>query len=59
MGKNSFKSFEELECWKACTEVRRFIIKLVKKYPKEEIIIKSRKIGKRAYSLILENSAMI
>ena len=32
----SFKSFEDLECWKACTEVRRFITELVKKYPKEE-----------------------
>jgi len=36
MGKDSFRSFEDLECWKACTEVRRFITKLVKKYPKEE-----------------------
>lgn len=34
--KDSFKSFEELECWKACTEVRRFITTLVKKFPKEE-----------------------
>ena len=34
--KESFKSFEDLECWKACTEVRRFITELVKKYPKEE-----------------------
>ena len=32
----SFRSFEDLECWKACTEVRRFITELVKKYPKEE-----------------------
>jgi len=36
MSRNSFKSFEELECWKACTDVRRFISELVKKYPKEE-----------------------
>ena len=36
MGKESFRSFEDLECWKACTEVRRFITKLVKKYPKDE-----------------------
>jgi len=35
-GKESFKSFEELDCWKACTEVRRFITALVRKYPKEE-----------------------
>ena len=32
----SFKSFEDLECWKACRAVRRFITELVKKYPKEE-----------------------
>ncbi|PXF56175.1 MAG: four helix bundle protein [Deltaproteobacteria bacterium] len=36
MSKKSFKSFEDLECWKACTEVRRFITELVKKYPKDE-----------------------
>jgi four helix bundle protein len=34
--KKGFRSFEELECWKACTEVRRFITELVKSYPKEE-----------------------
>jgi four helix bundle protein len=34
--KESFKSFEELECWKACTEVRRYIAELVKKYSKDE-----------------------
>ena len=34
--KESFKSFEELECWKACREVRRFIYQLVKKFPSEE-----------------------
>jgi len=36
MSKGSFKSFEDLECWQACTEVRRFITALVKQYPKEE-----------------------
>jgi len=36
MTRESFKSFEDLECWKACTEVRRFISELVKKYPKDE-----------------------
>jgi len=36
MSKDSFKSFESLECWKACTEVRRFISELIKKYPREE-----------------------
>ena len=34
--KESFRTFEDLECWRACTEVRRFITELVKKYPKEE-----------------------
>jgi four helix bundle protein len=34
--KESYKSFEELDCWKACTDVRRFITELLKSYPKEE-----------------------
>jgi len=34
--KESFKSFEELDCWKACTEVRRFITALLRKYPTDE-----------------------
>lgn len=32
----NFKSFEELQCWQACRDVRIFIHDLVKKYPKEE-----------------------
>lgn len=36
MSGQSLKTFEELDCWKACTEVRRFITQLVKKYPREE-----------------------
>ena len=35
--KKSFRSFEDLECWKACREVRRFIYNLLKKFPKEEL----------------------
>jgi four helix bundle protein len=34
--KESFRSFEELECWKACRKVRLFISKLIKTYPKDE-----------------------
>jgi four helix bundle protein len=34
--KRSFKSFEELDCWKACRKVRQFIFRLVKGYPKDE-----------------------
>ncbi len=30
------KSFEDLECWKAATEVRRLVMQLIKKFPKEE-----------------------
>jgi len=46
----SFKSFEELECWKACRDVRRFIIELVKRYPKEEkfTIVDDMKLEKTA-----------
>ena len=36
MGENSYKSFEDLQCWQACREVRVFITELVKSYPKEE-----------------------
>lgn len=32
----SLTTFEDLECWQAATEVRRFIMKLVKKFPPEE-----------------------
>ena len=30
------RSFEDLECWKACTEFRRFIRILIKKLPIDE-----------------------
>lgn len=30
------KSFEDLECWKACTELRRLIRELIKKFPADE-----------------------
>ncbi len=32
----TINSFEELECWKACKEVRIFVMKLIKKFPPEE-----------------------
>ncbi len=32
----SLKSFEVLDCWNACRDVRRYVAKLVKKYPAEE-----------------------
>lgn len=33
---SGIRSFEDLECWKAGREFRRFISVLVKKFPKEE-----------------------
>jgi len=30
------RSFEDLECWKACTDFRRFIRGIIKKLPPEE-----------------------
>jgi len=30
------RTFEDLECWKAARELRRFVSLLVKKFPKEE-----------------------
>ena len=32
----SLKSFEELECWRACTEVRRYVMNVIKKFPSHE-----------------------
>ena len=34
--KQQIKSFEDLECWKACLEVRRFVSSLIKKFPSSE-----------------------
>ncbi len=36
MKKNKITSFEELECWKACRDVRIYIMELIKKFPREE-----------------------
>jgi len=34
--KCSFKSFEDLDCWKACRELRQYIILILQSYPKDE-----------------------
>jgi four helix bundle protein len=34
--KNEIRSFEDLECWKACVEVRRFVSLIIKKFPASE-----------------------
>ncbi len=36
MSQKNFRNFEDLECWKACTEVRKYVTELVKNYPNEE-----------------------
>lgn len=34
--KKKIVSFEDLECWKACREVRKFVTQIIKKFPPEE-----------------------
>lgn len=34
--KESLRTFEDLECWKAATEVRRIVMNVVKKFPPHE-----------------------
>ena len=34
--KKKIISFEDLECWKACREIRKYVMILIKKFPKEE-----------------------
>ena len=36
MGENIISGFEELNCWKACREVRKFIRIIIKQFPKDE-----------------------
>lgn len=33
---SGYRSFKDLECWKACLEVRRWFASVVKGFPKEE-----------------------
>jgi len=32
----TIRSFEDLDCWKACTDFRRYVRKLIRKFPAEE-----------------------
>lgn len=34
--KTEIRSFEDLDCWKLCTEIRRDLMQILKKYPSEE-----------------------
>jgi len=36
MSENKIKSFEDLECWKACREVRNYVSVTIKNFPPEE-----------------------
>jgi len=36
MNENSIKSFEDLECWKACRESRKYVSLILKKFPEFE-----------------------
>ena len=48
---SQLKSFEDLECWKACTELRRFMIELIKKFPPEEKYLLISQIRRAARSI--------
>ena len=51
MVKDSFKSFEDLECWKACRKLRLFIAKeVVPALPREERFRLSDQVQKAARS---------
>ena len=36
MKKYEIRSFEDLECWKACRSSRQFVSRIIKKFPNEE-----------------------
>lgn len=54
--KKKVRSFEDLECWKACREVRCFIQSLIKKFPEEERFALTDGMRRASYS-ITENIA--
>ncbi len=36
MSENKIRSFEDLECWKACRDIRNYVSSIIKKFPLEE-----------------------
>ena len=36
MKKSNIEGFEDLNCWKACRNVRKYVIELIKKFPPDE-----------------------
>ena len=53
---NSINSFEDLECWKACRESRKYISEIIKKFPDEEKFALTSQM-RRASRSITENIA--
>ncbi len=45
------KTFEDLECWKSGREVRLYVSKLSKKFPKEETYVLKNNMKRAAYSI--------
>ncbi|TAL42976.1 MAG: four helix bundle protein [Chitinophagaceae bacterium] len=51
------RSFEDLECWKACTDFRRYVRSLIRKFPAEEkyeLISQMRRASRSATNNIAE-----
>ena len=36
MKKSNIEGFEDLNCWKACRDVRKYVMELIKKFPSDE-----------------------
>src|SRR6185295_19943940 len=53
--KQAIRSFEDLDCWKVGTELRRFLSPLIRKFPKEEFSLKDQML--RASRSITNNIA--
>jgi len=56
MNRNNINSFEDLECWKACRESRKYISEIIKKFPDEEKFALTSQM-RRASRSITENIA--
>ena len=48
---NQPRSFQDLDCWKKCREIRRLIFDLTKKFPKDELFALTQNTRRAAYSI--------
>ena len=48
---NSFRNFEDLDCWKKAREVRLFVMRVSKKFPREETYTLTDNIKRSARSV--------